>query len=109
MKTSKYIRSTCFSQALTIAALLGSQSTYAMGPWWGPGYPMVGFPAYYGYYGGFYGAPMGGWLPSPSFNYSTTIINAPSTGLRGGYTGEEPRTLTCQRRATPSTYECNYP
>ncbi len=116
MKKTQARRRMVSVQVMALAAGLMAGPSMAMGPWWGPGYPGGWMPppyygAYGGYYGGYYGMPAYGYggLPSPSFNYTTTIIQAPAVAPRSAYPSGEPRTLTCQRRASPTPYECTYP
>ena len=116
MTKDKRLLPTRLTQTLALATVLATGSTQAMGPWWGPGYPVGWMPppyfSYYGgYYGGYYGMPAYGYggLASPSFNYTTTIIQSPTEAPHSANPSGEPRTLTCQKRANPAPYECTYP
>ena len=64
---------------LVILALIGP-SAEAWGPGWGPGWYPGPWPGMYGgmgYYGGGYGMYGMGVIQTPSFNYTTTIVQSP--------------------------------
>ena len=58
-------------------AMFFATAAWSWGPGWGPGY----YPSWgglgYGYYGGGYGMYGMGVIQTPSFNYTTTIVQSP--------------------------------
>lgn len=68
-----------------VIALLFTTSSWAWGPGWGSGWGPGWGPGYYpgwggmgyGYYGGGYGMLGMGVIQTPSFNYTTTIVQSP--------------------------------
>ena len=57
-------------------AMFFATAAWSWGPGWGPGY-YPGWGGMNGYYGGGYGMNAMGVIQTPSFNYTTTIVQSP--------------------------------
>ncbi len=64
-----------------LLAMFFATAAWAWGPGWGPGWGSGYYPGWggmgYGYYGGGYGMYGMGVIQTPSFNYTTTIVQSP--------------------------------